>query len=202
MPTTSGTDTLELRRARRVEQHQRADDERGNTRRGERAVRGRFDIEDEQHERGDQEDDPEPVDGQNAQAIRREGETDHADEARHPSARAGDFDQHGLHADGDQQEDNVRVGEQEQELLDESSSRAVRFCALAVSSVRGPSLICTVKPSSDSSRSSTLSTTKSIRSASRASSGGGGFGFIDHGFGKCERLFAARLHERADGGFR
>ncbi len=41
--------------------------------------------------------------------------------------------------------------------------------ALDVSSVRGPSLNCTVKPLSDESRSSTSSATKSIRLASRAS---------------------------------
>jgi hypothetical protein len=66
----SGTGhTLELRRAGRVEQHQRADDERGDSCRGQRAVRGRFDIQDEQHERNDEKDDAKPVDRQHAQAI-------------------------------------------------------------------------------------------------------------------------------------
>ncbi len=115
MPITSGTDTRwNCGVPGELNKHQRADDKRSHARRGQCAMCGRFDIEDEQHKGDQQEDKPEPVDGQHAHAVDCQRQADRADEARNPSARAGDFDQDSLHADGKQKEGDVRVGEHQQ----------------------------------------------------------------------------------------
>ena len=67
-------DALEGGHAGRIEQHQRADDKRNHPGDGQRAVGGRFDIQDEEDEGHDQEEDAEPVDRQDAQAVDRQAE--------------------------------------------------------------------------------------------------------------------------------
>ena len=82
-------------------------------------MRGSLDIQDKQHKRKDDKDQAKPVDWQHAQPIGRQRQAHHAEKTGHPSAGAGDFDQDRLHADRDQQEDNIGVGEHHQKLFDE-----------------------------------------------------------------------------------
>jgi len=63
-------------------------------------VRRRLDVEHEQDQRQRQEDQAEPVDGENAQAVGPQGQRADSDEAGDPPARAGDLDQQRLDAEG------------------------------------------------------------------------------------------------------
>ena len=70
-----------------------------------------FDVDDEQHKRQHEEDQPKQIDRQDAKAVDHKRQTDDADGAGHPTARAGNFDQDGLNADREKQKDNVGIGQ-------------------------------------------------------------------------------------------
>ena len=86
VPTISGTGTRwKLGTLGELNSTSAADDQRHHAGGGQGAVGGRFDIQDKQHKRSDQEDDPKPVDRQHAQAVGRQRQAHHADEpATHP----------------------------------------------------------------------------------------------------------------------
>ena len=104
--------------AGRIKQHQCADDQRANPGSGQCPVCGRLDIQNEERKGQDEEDDAEPVDRQYAQAVGRQRKAHYTDKTSYPTTRAGDFNQDGLHTDGDQQEDDIGVGQHIEQLFD------------------------------------------------------------------------------------
>jgi hypothetical protein len=87
---------------------------------GQRAVRGRFDIKDEQNEGGDEKDDAEPVNGQHAHAIDASvRQTTPMKPATQPPGLEISIST-ACTPMAIKQEGNVRIGEEEQELLDET----------------------------------------------------------------------------------
>jgi len=79
---------------------------------------GCFKVKNEQHKGNHQEDQAKPVDGQDAQAINGQRQTNGPDEASNPAARAGQLNQNRLHTNGQQQKDQVGIGEQLKQFFD------------------------------------------------------------------------------------
>ena len=95
-------------------------------------MRGRFDIEDEQREGRDEEDQSKPIDGQNTHPINGKRQADHANEACRPTAGVCDLDQDGLHADREQQECDIRVGQHEEELFKQTDIERLYGCVFCM----------------------------------------------------------------------
>ena len=132
-------------------------------------MRGRLDLQHEQHERRDDEDQAKPVDRQHAQAVDRQGQARHADEAGHPCPGMCELDLQRQHSDGQQDEHNVGVRHDQQQLLDQAhlhglGDRAGGLQAYAVRPAWSPT-----KPSNCFSRSAWLRAILSISPASSAS---------------------------------
>ena len=82
-------------------------------------------INDKQDEGDDHEGEPKPVDRQDSQPVGGERQADDADKTGHPAARGREFDQDGLGADAEQDENKVRVDQQLEQVLDEGHGQGL-----------------------------------------------------------------------------